>query len=169
MRTNVEQMADCVDLAHRYGAWRVFFLAFVVGDRTDAFAAEESVFHCTEAVQRNWQRAHARGLELGVDVPPIAFDKAEQSENEAKCAADGAPDSNGRIRQCPLPWWDTYIDVDGAVRPCCAWPVHDPMGNLNEQSFEAIWNGEKYRELRRRVNTPDMPDPCRHCNLAVRV
>lgn len=169
LRSNLEQMTDCVELAHRYGVSRIFFLAFVVGDRTDAFAAEESVFHCTEEVRRQWERAHARGLQLGIEVPPIVFDKAEQSESEPETGAEAAPAGNGRVRQCPLPWWDTYIDVDGAVRPCCPWPVHDPMGNLNEQSFEAIWNGPKYRELRRRVNTPDMPVPCRHCNLKVRV
>jgi len=37
------------------------------------------------------------------------------------------------------------------------------MGNLHENSMEEIWNGERYMDLRRRVNTPDAPAACRHC------
>lgn len=50
---------------------------------------------------------------------------------------------------CNLPWIGCLVSADGAVRPCCwlKWGV----GNLNEGSFEEIWNGPEMQELRAAV------------------
>ena len=39
------------------------------------------------------------------------------------------------------------------------------MGNLLEEPMEQIWNGPRYREFRRRVNSADPPDPCANCPI----
>ena len=55
----------------------------------------------------------------------------------------------------------TYIDVNGNVHPC---PIDADqiMGNVFEQSLTEIWNGEKYKHLRKHQNTYDF---CRTCDF----
>lgn len=168
-RSNVTQMTDCVELAHRYGIRRIHFASFVVGDRDDEFAVRESLMNRPEEVLPHWEPARKRGLELGVEVPPVVFDLSDRPDGEEVGSQSPLLAPTGRIRHCPIPWWGTYIEANGLVRPCCVWPSGDPMGDLRRQSFREIWNGPKYRELRRTVNTPEMPVFCRRCTLPARL
>jgi len=63
----------------------------------------------------------------------------------------------------------TYLKVDpeGTVYPCCRAPEELKMGNANDSSLAEIWNGPKYRELRRRMQSGDLPDCCRDCTVLV--
>lgn len=50
--------------------------------------------------------------------------------------------------QCYKPWTDFGIwDIEGNVRACCWSEII--LGNINKNSIEEIWNGEKYQMLRR--------------------
>ena len=53
-------------------------------------------------------------------------------------------------------WWIYYSTVvtwDGNVVPCCRDAQgHHIMGNVFEQPFKEIWNGEKYRKFRRQIS-----------------
>lgn len=68
-------------------------------------------------------------------------------------------------RPCPWPWKSAYIASNGDVVPCCIIADSDiaRMGNLFEEDFRSIWNGEAYRELRRRIRTNDLPEYCKDC------
>jgi MoaA/NifB/PqqE/SkfB family radical SAM enzyme len=50
---------------------------------------------------------------------------------------------------CPFPWAQAMIMPDGHVRTCCYNDAR--LGNVNSQSFDAIWNGPGYRLLRERL------------------
>lgn len=52
---------------------------------------------------------------------------------------------------CMMPWTSLYIDVDGGVRLCCAFASNPEMtlGNIFNDDFESIWNGESYQAYRR--------------------
>jgi len=64
-------------------------------------------------------------------------------------------------RRCSEPWITTYVACDGRVQPCCA---HQQLnGDLHRLGFEAIWNGRRYRWLRRRIRTFLPPLECRSC------
>jgi len=55
---------------------------------------------------------------------------------------------------CPWIYYSTVISWDGTVYPCCRdVDGQYPMGNINEQSLSEIWNDERYREFRHRINT----------------
>lgn len=56
-----------------------------------------------------------------------------------------------------------YIDLKGNVTTCC-FNMKKYMGNLLEKSFDEIWNGETYRELRKMMAELKLPDFCRKCN-----
>ena len=59
------------------------------------------------------------------------------------------------------------IEPNGEVYPCCRGPRELLMGNVHESSMDEIWNGEKYREFRRRMNAKDYPDVCRSCDVLI--
>lgn len=56
-----------------------------------------------------------------------------------------------------------YVDLKGNVTTCC-FNMKKYMGNLLENSFDEIWNGETYRELRKMMAELKLPDFCRQCN-----
>lgn len=67
-------------------------------------------------------------------------------------------------RHCGNPWTHVRIDVDGKVYPCCY--NHTEMGDLNSQTFEEIWNGERYASLRQSIVKKTFWATCRRasCN-----
>ena len=62
---------------------------------------------------------------------------------------------------CAQPFSQIYVERDGRVRTCC-YGVHD-LGNLNESSMEEIWNGPRFRSLRRAMWTGRIPFECEQC------
>ena len=54
---------------------------------------------------------------------------------------------------CKKPWQEVMVNWNGDVFPCSC--VHteekDRMGNIFEQEFEDIWNGEKYVAARKEL------------------
>jgi radical SAM protein with 4Fe4S-binding SPASM domain len=68
---------------------------------------------------------------------------------------------------CRKPWIETSINWNGDVFPCCA--VHteakDRMGNIFEQDFKEIWNGEKYIAARKEMldQPNDLETICHTC------
>lgn len=66
--------------------------------------------------------------------------------------------------KCSWPWHGTSISWNGDVHPCC----HDyynehKMGNIFEQDFEEIWNGEKLQLFRQHLLDGDDIPMCREC------
>lgn len=71
-----------------------------------------------------------------------------------------------RITVCPFPFYSCIINPDGDVTACCSdWERKFIIGNLNEQSFCEIWNGEKMKKFWISIlegNRFKMP-PCDKC------
>jgi len=51
---------------------------------------------------------------------------------------------------CSDPWKYFYAETQGTVNSCCF--ANDHMGDLNNDSFEDIWNGKLYQELRNQLS-----------------
>jgi len=68
-----------------------------------------------------------------------------------------------RVR-CTDPWDLVHVNHKADVNPCCM--SQRPMGNLREQSFEEIWNGDTYRTFREKLLSSDPPEECRGCSKA---
>ena len=62
----------------------------------------------------------------------------------------------------------THIDAAGDVWPCVA-HIGAPgfsYGNIYEQTFEAIWNGDRRKQVVARMNDMDISAVCREaCRL----
>ncbi len=55
---------------------------------------------------------------------------------------------------CPQPWFTAFIQEDGSVYGCCA--NSTPLGNINRQTFDEIWNGPAARDLRASMISGEM-------------
>ena len=68
---------------------------------------------------------------------------------------------------CRKPWTETFVNWNGDVFPCCC--VHteekDRMGNIFEQDFDEIWNGENYVAARKEMldQPNDLKTICHTC------
>jgi radical SAM protein with 4Fe4S-binding SPASM domain len=60
--------------------------------------------------------------------------------------------NQGGAPRCHAPWQELVVDSSGDVAPCCYWAAYDNdnprVGNLNEQTFDEIWNGAPMQALR---------------------
>lgn len=66
---------------------------------------------------------------------------------------------------CYWPRHMAYVTVEGHVTPCCNYGDSRELnlGSIHEQSGAEIWNGEGYREFRKRLFGGDLPDKCKTC------
>lgn len=67
---------------------------------------------------------------------------------------------------CPWIYYSLVVHVNGNVVPCCRDPKGEQiMGNILFQSLDEIWNGEKYRTFREKINKDQgTVDICRLCS-----
>jgi MoaA/NifB/PqqE/SkfB family radical SAM enzyme len=61
---------------------------------------------------------------------------------------------------CMHPFTGLATREDGAIKVCCR---SQPIGFIQNESLEEIWNGEKMREVRRQVLNNERPDVCKPC------
>lgn len=69
----------------------------------------------------------------------------------------------GSPQPCLLPWETATVLANGDVMACCV--PGAKIGNLTDDTLEGIWTGERYRRLRRRINSNDPPELCRSCQF----
>jgi radical SAM protein with 4Fe4S-binding SPASM domain len=68
---------------------------------------------------------------------------------------------------CSEPWASIWVTSAGDVRTCC---LNDKsFGNLNEETFEEIWNGDAYQRFREQHARREHPEGCANCILNGRV
>jgi MoaA/NifB/PqqE/SkfB family radical SAM enzyme len=81
--------------------------------------------------------------------------KSQQAEPEFRAKAG--------VTWCSMPWNDSYFASDGTVFPCCV--MGEKLGDMNKQSWEEIWNGSAYQNLRRTIHSWNPTSVCRTCTL----
>tara|TARA_Y100000590_G_C15600658_1_gene969898 strand:- start:17 stop:1069 length:1053 start_codon:yes stop_codon:yes gene_type:complete len=68
-------------------------------------------------------------------------------------------------KQCSWPWSSTYLSKTGDIVPCCIIGDEkvESFGNINYQSFNEIWNSEKYLKFRDNIKKNEIPEYCKNC------
>lgn len=159
MRENFHELPDLVNIAVQTGIREVYVQRFIYFGR--GLARKE---------QAIYRQEHER-------------ERQYLAEAEARCRAEGIRftatgattptdylNSGGALSRpwsaCQRPYQLAYITAHGNVFSCCFAPF-DPgprsqkvLGNVFEQSFETIWNGERYAAFRAAFES-DTPWP--HC------
>lgn len=101
----------------------------------------------------------AQELGISLRLPPPFPIKRMNAVNESEENAS----SHCSRKMCYHPWTSISVTEKGDVMPCCIFDA--PMGNLQEASFEGIWNSRKYQKLRKIVNSSAPIGKCRNCPL----
>jgi radical SAM protein with 4Fe4S-binding SPASM domain len=145
-RGNIEQLPAMVDLAHELGAQRlyVYHLCFF-----EKGLEKESLFYFQELSDRCFREARERnrGKSLELWLPGLFSEDAKHGRR--------------RFRKCDFTLSSVIIGARGEVFACC--DSRFTMGNLNEESFEEIWNGKRYNLLRKTVNSRSPQTICANC------
>lgn len=63
------------------------------------------------------------------------------------------------------PWVHLFVSHFGTVVPCCLtpWDRDQALGDINQQSVQEIWNGERMRELRVKMLHDEQDPRCWQC------
>jgi radical SAM protein with 4Fe4S-binding SPASM domain len=124
------------------------------------------------------------GKELGVDE--VAFKTAQIYDYQQgsdliptidrysryKKSNDGTYQiKNELLNHCWKMWHSCVITWDGKVVPCCFdKDAHYVLGDLNQQSFEEIWTGEKYNDFRASLlRSRSEIEMCKNCTEGTKV
>jgi len=151
MTRNIHELPDLVKLAAEYSAVSVTLQAMgEVGP-----VINESIFLRDKARGKKYfleSQQLGESSNVSVDLwPPDQFETRQETKTK--------PDDY-LLKDCEFPWDVPYFATDGTVRSCCAMP---PLGDLNQHSFEEIWNGKPYQNLRKQIKTKSPPQECIIC------
>ena len=62
---------------------------------------------------------------------------------------------------CLMPWIHFHVGDDGMAKACCV--ANIPYGNINNSSFDEIWNGTQIENLRTKFAKGELDKRCAQC------
>lgn len=151
VKNNVHEMVDFVELVHSL--------------KTDVKLIQFSrMLHYFDEVK-----------ELFVEVPEETIKEVDERAKELGINVVwglNIPKEKPPINKCTA-WTMPFIFVNGDVINCCAqnegnrrkWQHETSMGNVFNEGFKKIWNGEKYKDLRRKIRKNKVPEACNGCPI----
>jgi radical SAM protein with 4Fe4S-binding SPASM domain len=114
----------------------------------------------TVELARQVNEVQRRLAELGKNV--LLLPPTFSPENLAAYFSMIWADMTDTYAKCAIPWTGLDITADGNVAPCHIF--YDlVMGNIYENSFEDIWNGEPYRKFRAHMERYGLMPICPGC------
>lgn len=157
----IAELAERVRLAARVGADEVYLQRLVVTGQGSAVGAQSLHGRADEpAIRRALEEADVEARRLGV----------------ALRASGRAPPRQSLTRQegenpwlaCWRPWRSAVVTAHLDVLPCCIASFRLPyddlrLGNLGDDDWATIWNGERARALRRGILRAAPTGFCRGC------
>ncbi len=165
MRSNLDEVPELIELAHRVGADEVYLRHLVPFAELDV--ASQLVFDTPHIVNRvldeAWSRARRYGIRMTTlpKLPPgrptlgqlftLGFEQAREiARDEGLGGVLAVALRKWRLRHkaCDQPWFSIYIRPDGSLNPCGAWFKEAPLGNLGEQPLAAILASDDAQRLR---------------------
>ena len=129
-------------------------------DPKSAYDDEEIDVYIDEAIEA--ARRAAINLHVHIDPPRFHFFNTKKFRTQRTTDLIGFMQKN-RPDFCFNAASYAKISPNGDVFPCCISPPDLVMGNVNEKSFEEIWNGPMYRQLRREMFSGKWRESCATC------
>lgn len=101
----------------------------------------------------------AKRCKMAFSIAPAIVQRVMKKLNGSQSKTGLGP---GLTRICTQPWDRVIVQSNGDVLPCCYGA--DSIGNISNQKFEDVVNGDKLVALKRSLLTgADLPSPCRNC------
>lgn len=151
MTTNYKELPDLVRAAAEIGLEEVKAVYFT------AFAKEliprvlsGGGMDLSKSLAEIFQKTIEVGDELGIDIKLPHLPGEDPAGDKAH-------------KDCFVGWRDLFLGSDGYVRPCMSTP--EKFFRFDDfESFDEMWNHEKYQQFRATVNDEkNMPPHCSNC------
>jgi MoaA/NifB/PqqE/SkfB family radical SAM enzyme len=164
-KENVGEMPEMIKLAARVGIDEVYLQRLVYptdGPGYGLATPEKAITDPSPHILDILDKSMSLGRQLGVSL--MASGLVSPTESLSNKSRRAAP-----WRQCKRPWDLAYITAWGNVLPCCISPFSTVdyasliLGNVFEQPFDKIWQGQKYRGFRKMHQSFDPPGCCSGC------
>ena len=148
-KPGLKSLPDLIDFAASKGIHEVRMFS-VAGDSCSELSLAQGTEEVDEMLQDAAKRSRSQGVKL-----------------VAGTSLGSLPQNPLTIPACIHPWAYAYISYAGSVGFCdhLNGPDGEPylLGNLNDSSFESIWNGREWQELRHEhLNRRDPSAPYFH-------
>jgi radical SAM protein with 4Fe4S-binding SPASM domain len=180
--------ARASDLAHKYGITIIFPPPF---KDVDQKAVDEEISRMQEPAHINKDikqlidvdRIENDANRIAPDIKASRFATEGLQENVSpECLRDAdylgellhlhrdklqrlTEDPNATIKYCDFLQRRIYVQYNGEVGPCCVLG-RPTLGNINDNTINEIWNGEKYNDFRSRFHSAEPYECCRGCGFS---
>ncbi len=165
LKQTLDQLVDFVELAHSLGVGEVYLQRLVYFPEGQGMARPDSaLFESLTAAEAGLLRAaEERAQALG-----IRFDASGATEPGTSLTRNPG-DQPWSL--CRRPRTVMYFTAHGRALPCCIAPFavrgyeHITLGDATQETLPEIWNGERYQELRRALQSDQPLESCANCGL----
>jgi len=171
MKENLQQLPQIVQLAVDAGASEMIFVHLnptnYANRSLDKLCVDEQ--HLDDCDRQEVLKVFSEVVSIAKNnnlrlTLPEKFPEITGNEDKKNVVPYQKFSKDGLRCNSPLNW--VQVGLDGAVYPCCQMSQRVNMGNLNEQSFEKLWNGDKYQKLFSGLADGGEPlDVCKECNV----
>jgi MoaA/NifB/PqqE/SkfB family radical SAM enzyme len=174
MAGNLHELPAMIDLCAEVGGDGVHLEGLYEWPSLEEFSRREHLSNLApERIEELLAEARHRAAGSGVGffsrLDQLALFAASARAAAAPLAETGAgapppaPEAAGLILPwaCSEPWTTINVNAAGEVRPCCF--NDQPMGNLAERPWDAVWNGRDYQEMRADHVAGRVPGSCAQC------
>jgi radical SAM protein with 4Fe4S-binding SPASM domain len=151
MRDNIGELEGLIDIAAGLGVTEIQVSNMMVYSKE---LDRQSAFHFQDEAKKVLDGAVRKAKGLGINLTPPSFGPG--------------------VADCLMPFNMLFFNWDGKVRPCCSAAFVSekynlPIGDLNRQPLDEIWNSEKMQEIRRALlGKGVMPPQCAGCGFRVK-
>lgn len=159
-KENYKEVPGVIELAHNIGIDAVNFqILEITGleNRREELIGDMSYDNLKEKLKEGERLAVKLGMLTNLKLILRKLPELWQKYSARK----------GHPKQCRLPWFSTYVDIDGNLRPCCSFGLtftEANMGNVLKDGIEGSWNSERYRKFRASIRDGSVPYViCRTC------
>lgn len=180
MKKNIVQLEEFVKLAHKYGV-RAIFVRVLTGMDIYYKIKDQALTDIPEIVAENYYKAldlaKKLNVSLGLDcgLKELIKDYPNPSETNIKKETLAVKKDNhtetmeikkqgAKIggKTCQWPFNNSFFSLDGDILPCC-YTSSEVLGNIKNNSWEEIWNGSLYKNIRKNLYSWNPNDICRRC------
>jgi len=165
LKDTVKQLPAFVKVAHQIGVPEVYLQRLVYFPGGQGLARPESSLFESLTAEEDCLIREAEELAASLGVGFNASGATEPGTSLKK------KDATQPWSLCRRPWTLMYFTAHGRALPCCIAPFslrgYDSftLGGATQQTLAEIWNGAKYQEFRRALQTPQPPPSCANCGL----
>ena len=165
LKETLSQLPAFVRLAHEIGVPEVYLQRLVYFPEGQGLARPQSALFEDLTAEEDGLVREAEALAASLGVSFNASGATEPGTSLKK------KDPAQPWSLCRRPWTLMYFTAHGRALPCCIAPFsmrgYDSftLGDATQQTLAEIWNGSKYREFRRALQTAQPPASCANCGL----